>query len=158
MMRVAVTTEGPSLEARVDVCFGRCSCFLIVDTEGLSLEAVENPYTAVDGDAGVQTAQLMVEKAVEVVLTPHRGPRAHQSLSVAKIGVILGRSGFAREVVERFKREQGPTADEPDVPCGFGTSESLTSLMRKYPPSPQGTSTADKTIGSASPFMRSQPS
>jgi len=40
-MRLAVTAAGPDLRAAVDPRFGRCEWFLILDTDGMSLECNE---------------------------------------------------------------------------------------------------------------------
>ena len=42
-MKIAITATQGSLEAQVDPRFGRCACFLIVETDDLSYEIVENP-------------------------------------------------------------------------------------------------------------------
>jgi predicted Fe-Mo cluster-binding NifX family protein len=144
-MKIAVTATGPSLSAVIDERFGRCSYFLIVDMEDSHVEALENPYMTLNSDAGVQAARLVAEKGVKFVLTGNCGPKAHQSLSALEIGVILGCSGVAREVVELFKEQQRPAADGPNVPKGFGTRESLASLMHKFPRSTQKTPTTDRT-------------
>ena len=59
-MKIAVTSTGPSLDDQVETRFGRCPYFLIVDTDSLGVEAIENPNTAVGGGAGVQSAQADV--------------------------------------------------------------------------------------------------
>ncbi|MFB3925736.1 MAG: NifB/NifX family molybdenum-iron cluster-binding protein [Syntrophales bacterium] len=41
-MKVAVSSTGPDLESLLDPRFGRCRYYLIVDTESLAFEAVDN--------------------------------------------------------------------------------------------------------------------
>jgi len=101
-MKIAITVAEPSLEGRVDPRFGRCSYFLIVETDDMRFEAVENPNISLGGGAGIQSAQLLAGKAVQFVLTGNCGPNAHQALSAAGIDVIVGCSGVAADVVERF--------------------------------------------------------
>ena len=67
-MRIAVTASGPTLDDQVDPRFGRCACFLIVDTDTMEFEALENPNLALGGGAGIQSAQVMSEHNVEFVL------------------------------------------------------------------------------------------
>jgi hypothetical protein len=52
-MKIAVTATGPELEAKVDPRFGRCPCFLIVETDDLSFEAIENPNVTLGGGRGM---------------------------------------------------------------------------------------------------------
>ena len=50
-MKIAITATGASLDARLDPRFGRCPCFLIIDTDSMNFEAVENPNAALGGGA-----------------------------------------------------------------------------------------------------------
>ena len=119
-MNVAITTTGPTLDANVDSRFGRCPCFLIVNTDSLDFEAVENPNLMLGSGAGIQSAQLMAEKDVKFVLTGNCGPKAYQTLSAAGIGVIAGCGGTAADVLEQFKAGQLDTVDAPNVPSKSG--------------------------------------
>jgi predicted Fe-Mo cluster-binding NifX family protein len=120
-MRIAVTAAGPSLDGPVDPRFGRCPYFLIVETDDLAFEALENPNVTLGGGAGIQSAQLMNEKGVRSVLTGNCGPNAHRTLSAAGIEVIVGCSGPVRDVVEQFKAGRLDAANEPNVAGHFGT-------------------------------------
>lgn len=120
-MKIVVTATQPSLDAAVDPRFGRCPYFLIVETDDLAFEAVENPNVALGGGAGIQSAQLMNEKGVRFVLTGNCGPNAHRTLSAAGVQVIVGCSGVARDVVEKFTAGQLHAANEPNVASHFGT-------------------------------------
>ena len=119
-MKIAVTATGTSLESQVDPRFGRCPCFLLVETDDLSFEAVENPNVALGGGAGIQSAQLMVEKGVKQVLTGNCGPNAHQTLAAGGIGVVVGCSGPVRDVIEQYKGGQFTAAGQPNVASHFG--------------------------------------
>jgi predicted Fe-Mo cluster-binding NifX family protein len=119
-MKIAVTATDASLESRIDPRFGRCAYFLIVDTNTMEFEAIENPNVALGGGAGIQSAQLLAENAVEVVLTGNCGPNAHQTLSAAGIGVMVGCTGSVVDAVEQFKAGQLNAATEPNVASKFG--------------------------------------
>ena len=123
-MNVAITATEPSLDANVDPRFGRCPYFLIVDTDTLNFEAVENSNVMLGGGAGVQSAQLMAEKGVQFVLTGNCGPNAYQTLSAVGISVIIGCSGTAADVVERFKAGQLDATGQPNVASKFGMAGS----------------------------------
>jgi len=68
-MKVAVTATGPSLDAALDPRFGRCARFVLVDTDTMDFEAVENGSSSLGGGAGIQSAQLMARKDAAFVLT-----------------------------------------------------------------------------------------
>ncbi|MGB2821491.1 MAG: NifB/NifX family molybdenum-iron cluster-binding protein [Phycisphaerae bacterium] len=146
-MKVAVTATEPSPDGRVDPRFGRCPFFIIIETDDMGFEAIANPNVALGGGAGVQSAQLVAEKGAKFVLTGNCGPNAYQTLSAAGIGVIVGCSGTAAEVVERFKSGQLRSAGEPNVASHFGTGAS---------PGPAGvqpvTAQPDPTSGSGMPM------
>lgn len=120
-MKIAVTTDNPSLDSKIDPRFGRCRYFLIVETDNLSFEALENPNVILGGGAGIQSAQLMAENGVKQILTGNCGPNAHQVLSTAGIGVIVGCSGIVRDAVEQYKAGRLTPAEQPNVYSHYGT-------------------------------------
>jgi predicted Fe-Mo cluster-binding NifX family protein len=103
-MKIAVSATAPHLDAELDPRLGRCQYFLIVDTESMEFEAIENPAIMAPGGAGIQAAQLIVEKGVQAVITGNCGPNAFQVLSAAGVPVLVGASGSVRDVVEAYKK------------------------------------------------------
>lgn len=120
-MKIAVTSNTPSLDGSIDPRFGRCRYYLIVNTDDLSFEVLENPSISLVGGAGIQSAQLLAEKGVTHVLTGNCGPNAHQTLNAAGIGIIVGCSGMIREVIQQFKEGKLAGATQPNAPAHFGT-------------------------------------
>ncbi len=120
-MKICVTSEGDNLDAGVDPRFGRCKYFLFVDTDTLSFEAIENKNINGTGGVGIQSAQLLSEKEIKVVLTGNVGPNAFQTLKAAGIDVITGVSGTVKEAVEKHKKGELKTTDNPNVDSKFGT-------------------------------------
>ena len=116
-MRIAVSAVAGSLDAQVDPRFGRCPYFVIVDTETMGFEAVPNVSQGALSGAGIQAAQSIANRGVQMVLTGNMGPNAFQALSSAGINVVTGIFGTVREVVERFKSGQ---LKATTVPTGFG--------------------------------------
>jgi len=118
-MKIAVSAAGGSLDSPVDPRFGRCQYFIIVDTETMSFEAVQNMSADSMSGAGIQAAQDMAGRGVGAVITGNIGPNAYQVLSSAGIRILIGASGTVREAVEMFKRGQLQDATIPGSP-GFG--------------------------------------
>jgi len=79
----------------------------------------------------------MAEKGVKTILTGNCGPNAYQTLSAAGIGVIVGCSGVARDVVEQFKAGQLNTAPEPNVASKFGMTDAPNSVQDQPAPPQQ---------------------
>jgi len=121
-MKIAVTSTGPTLDDNVEARFGRCPHFLIIDTDTMQYEAIENPNIALGGGAGIQSAQLMSEKGVTTVLTGNCGPNAFNVFGQAGIQVIVGVSGVVRNAVEQFKTGAFSSASGPNVASHFGVN------------------------------------
>jgi predicted Fe-Mo cluster-binding NifX family protein len=119
-MKVAVSSTQPLLDAKLDPRFGRCRYLLIVDSETLEFEPIENPNLGAGGGAGVQTAQIVVDRDAEAVLTGNCGPNAFQTLAAAGIKVCVGLTGTVRGVVEAFERGEIDPVSEPSVARHFG--------------------------------------
>jgi len=142
-MKVAVTATGPQLDAPMDPRFGRCPCFVIVETDDMNFEVMENASQSLGQGAGIQAARAVAERGVQHVLTGNCGPNAHQALSAAGIGVVLGCSGTVRQVVEQFKGGLLQAAAAPNVPGHSGLGQTGTG--------PSGTQTPGSAIPAASP-------
>jgi len=140
-MKIAITATETSLDAIVDPRFGRCPCFLIVDTDSMAFEAVGNPNVILGGGAGIQSAQLVADKGARYVLTGNCGPNAHRALTAAGITVIVGCSGPVRAVIERFKAGELQPSDQANVPSHFGVGSGSASADGPVPgqePMPPG--------------------
>ena len=119
-MKICVTSQGDTLDAQVDPRFGRCSYFMIIDTDTSEVEAVQNPNVTGMGGVGVQSGQFMSEKQVKAVLTGNVGPNAFRTLQAAGIDVIPGVSGSVKDAVEKYKSGELKPADDPSVDSKFG--------------------------------------
>ena len=114
-MKIAVSATAPSLDANLDPRFGRCQYFLIVDSESLDFEAVENPAVMAPGGAGIQAAELVASMGAGAVITGNCGPNAYQVLSAAGIDVFVGASGSVREAIEVYRRGELRATPRPSV-------------------------------------------
>ncbi len=119
-MKVCLTSVGNTLDSDVDPRFGRCRYFVIVDTDTLAIEAVENSNIAAMGGAGVQSGQFVAEKKVKAVLTGNVGPNAFQTLQAAGIEIVTGVSGTVKEAVEKYKKGGFKSTGGPSVGSKFG--------------------------------------
>ena len=82
---IAAASDGETLKAPVSPTAARCSYFLIVDSEGKLLEAVENLYQDTRGGAGVSAANFLAEKKVTVVIAGNCGSKMKSALEAQKI-------------------------------------------------------------------------
>ncbi len=110
-MKIAISSTGPSLDAPMDERFGRCSCFMIANSEGPVFDPVANPCATQGHGAGIQAARLVAEQGVEVVLTGRCGPNASDTLAAAGVSVVTGCGGTVREAFESYQAEKPADTD-----------------------------------------------
>lgn len=115
-MKIAVTAKAPNLDAEMDPRFGRAAHILIVDTETMDVEALDNSenINAFRG-AGIQAAGMVCEKGIEVLLTGYCGPKAFAVLEAAGVKVANDFTGTVRDAVEAFKSGKVTYADQPNA-------------------------------------------
>jgi predicted Fe-Mo cluster-binding NifX family protein len=103
VMIVAVTAKGTHLSDEVDPRFGRAPYILIVDTETMECQALDNSsnVNAFKG-AGIQAATMVAEKGAQVLLTGYCGPNAFRTVQAAGMKVVSDVTGTVRQAVEKF--------------------------------------------------------
>ncbi|HDI83008.1 MAG TPA: dinitrogenase iron-molybdenum cofactor biosynthesis protein [candidate division WOR-3 bacterium] len=101
-MRIAVSaTEADYNVAGVDPRFGRCSFFVIYDTETGEWSSFPNPAKDAVGGAAIKAVEFLKSKNVDVVVTGNLGPNATSSLTAAGIRAITGVTGKVLNAVKR---------------------------------------------------------
>jgi predicted Fe-Mo cluster-binding NifX family protein len=120
IMKICVTSQGKTLDDQVDPRFGRCQFFIVVDTDTLDFEAVENQNAQFSGGASIQSGQLVASKGVKAVLTGNVGPNAFQTLTAGGIKIYTGLSGKIRDAVEKYKGGSLKPTENPNVGSRFG--------------------------------------
>ena len=119
-MKICVTATAKTLDAQIDPRFGRCSYFILVDSETMQFEAIQNVAAGASGGAGIQAAQTIANKGVKLLITGNVGPNAFGALSAAGIEAVTGASGTVREALEKFKRGELNKTGAPTVGDHFG--------------------------------------
>lgn len=127
-MKVAVSSDGKDLNSMIDPRFGRCTYFLIVETEDMSFEAFDNESAALGGGAGIQAAQFVISKGATAVITGNCGPNAVQALSAAGVKVFLGVTGIIKNAVETYKSGNLTPAGKANVSEHSGMSGQSTGV------------------------------
>jgi predicted Fe-Mo cluster-binding NifX family protein len=120
-MKVAVTTSGNDLSGPVTPHFGRCPQYLVVDTETMEFEVLQNTAVGSAHGAGIAAAQLVASKGVKAVLTGNVGPNAYSALSASGIMIVTGVSGTVGDAVKRFNSGGYQSTSGPSVGGHFGT-------------------------------------
>lgn len=119
-MKICITAQGPTLEAPVDPRFGRCANFVFVNPETMEFEAVPNPGAMASGGAGIQAAQLVMDKDATTVLTGQIGPNSYQALIANGLEVFLGITGTVNNAIAQFREGKLSKASSPTGPAHMG--------------------------------------
>ncbi len=115
-MKLAITSEGETLQSSMDLRFGRTKFFIVFDTETQMVVAIPNTVnlSAVQG-AGIQAGKAMVDLGVEAVITGHVGPKAFEALKAWKIKVYTSTAGTVADALEQMKAGQLQAAQSADT-------------------------------------------
>lgn len=122
-MIIAVSCSSGSTESQIDLRFGRCPFFSIFEVKNGKIvkeDVVRNPGMNAFRGAGIQAAQLLANRGVNVVITGRIGPNAFSALSMAGIKVVIAYGMTARKAAEKYiKGELEESKIEPGR-FGFG--------------------------------------
>jgi len=119
-MKIAVTSIGGDMDSQVDPRFGRAAWFVVVDTESMAFEAVENRNVDTSGGAGINAAKVVIDAGAKAVLTGNCGPNAERTLRAGDVKLYTGVAGTVAEAVEQFKAGQLTEATGPSVQSHSG--------------------------------------
>ena len=88
-MKVAITSTGNSIESKIDQRFGRCSYFVIYDTNNKGIEFLPNPNKEAQEGAGPASVQLVASKNVQKIISGEFGIKIKSLLDSLKIQMIM---------------------------------------------------------------------
>lgn len=88
-MKVAITSTGQSLSSKLDQRFGRCSYFIIYDTDSGSTDSIQNIHK--DGREGVGPAavQLIASHGVKKIISGEFGMKIKSLLDSLGIQMVI---------------------------------------------------------------------
>ena len=115
MLKIVVSSSGESLESGVDPRFGRCIYFLIVDSDTMQAESIENSSVQSAHGAGIGAAQIVASLGADAVLTGHVGPNAYMALSRTGIKIFTGATGSVKDAIKQYNEGRLIEAASPTV-------------------------------------------
>jgi predicted Fe-Mo cluster-binding NifX family protein len=115
-VKIAVTSQGTSMESAVDPRLGRAAGFIVTDETGETWEYVDNVQNlnAASG-AGIQAAQTIIGLGVGAVVTGNCGPKAFSVLAAGDVKVYTGASGTVQEAVAQYAQGELKEATRANV-------------------------------------------
>jgi len=111
-MKIAVSSYGSTLDAKVADRFSTAEYLLIIDLDTGDYEAVPNPFTTGQPGAGVQTIVLAVNRGAKVVLTGYANLSVVNKFKSSGVEVLTGMTGTVRDAVEQYKTTSSLKAPE----------------------------------------------
>lgn len=88
-MKVAITSTGNSPEAKIDSRFGRCSYFVIYDTETHATEYIPNPNKENVEGAGPASVQVIASKGAAKVVSGEFGAKVKSLFDSLQIQLVV---------------------------------------------------------------------
>lgn len=88
-MRTAITATGNKSDSLIDSRFGRCSFFVIYDSETGSVEYIPNPFADVEEGAGADAVRLLADREVKQIISGDFGLKIKPMLDSLKIRMIV---------------------------------------------------------------------
>lgn len=86
-MKIAIPVEEKNIEANVSTFFGRTKYFAIYTIETKGIEYIENEGKNASGGAGIKSAQTIIDKKVDILITTKLGENAIETLKEGKIDI-----------------------------------------------------------------------
>ena len=114
-MKIAISSLGDTIDSGIDPRFGRCRNFVIVDTNSMQIEVIENSSSFSAHGAGIGAAQKVVSQNVGAVITGHVGPNAHMALSKTGIRIYTGAKGTVKDALNQYETGKLKEATNPTV-------------------------------------------
>jgi predicted Fe-Mo cluster-binding NifX family protein len=88
-MKVAITSAGNTLDSTLDQRFGRCTCFVIYNTETKGIEFIPNPNRDAQEGAGPASVQIVASRGVGKVISGEFGFKIKSLFDSLKIQMIV---------------------------------------------------------------------
>ena len=108
-MKIALVSDGESLESQVSDAMGRCTFFVFVNIENkkiIDFYSKENTAKAHQGGAGITAGQLVANESIDAIIVKNIGPRAFSVFEKLDIKIYKGFSGSIKENVEKLLRSE----------------------------------------------------
>ncbi|MDO9507946.1 MAG: NifB/NifX family molybdenum-iron cluster-binding protein [Thermovirgaceae bacterium] len=101
-MKIAIASEGQTLESMVAERFGRCPFFLILNEDGTLEETFSNEATQAAHGAGGMAVQSLAAKGAGALIAPRLGPNATMALKASGMRAYEANGCTCKEACENY--------------------------------------------------------
>jgi len=103
-MKVAISSQDKRRDSPVEPWLGRAAYFLLVDTDHMIFDAIENESAGGPPDvAEINAARLIIDAGAQAVLTGNCGYEVRRMFADAGIKLFQISPGTVADTVEQFK-------------------------------------------------------
>lgn len=88
-MKIAITSNGNTLDSKLDMSFGRSAYFVVYDTESRAMEYIPNPNREAEEGAGTASVHLMASRSVKKIVSGEFGLKIKPLLDSLRIQMIV---------------------------------------------------------------------
>ena len=113
--KIAVAVEKPDPLSMISEVFGRSNYFVLSDEKKSAEEIIINPFAKTFGGAGIQTAQLLVENNVDVLIISRIGINPMRILNSAGVKIFICIRENARTALRLYYKGKLKIIDESQV-------------------------------------------
>ena len=124
-MKIAVSAKGQSAQDTVDPSFGRCAGFVVYDSVSGSFSFLDNSRQQnLTQGAGIQTAQMLSQAGIDVLISGQLGPKAMDALSNTRIQIFSSSAQTVQEAIDAWQENAlepiAATSGQPGEGRGMG--------------------------------------
>lgn len=102
-MKIAIPVEAKNPDTSVCISFGRTPYFALYDTETKEFNFIVHTGADMEGGAGIQAAQKIIDKKVSVLITVHCGENAVKVLKAAHVDIYKSKYPSAKENILAYE-------------------------------------------------------
>lgn len=107
IMKTVITSTGNTLDSKMDRRFGRCSYFVIYDSENGSVEFIPNTNADSVEGAGVASARLVASRGVEKVVSGEFGNKVKNIFDSLEMQlVMIKEEKTIQEIIELLEKNK----------------------------------------------------
>lgn len=105
-MIIGVPVDEKSIQSQVSDNFGRANFFLIYDDEKDKSTFLKNTAKDSQGGAGIEAAQILLDKNIDILITPRCGKNAAKVLESGDIELYKSLSKSIENNIHSFKKNE----------------------------------------------------
>ena len=103
-MKIAISSEGKTIDNSLDTRFGRCEYFQIHETGSENILILENKGHVATGGAGIAAAQQIIDEGIDIIITGSLGPNAFELIDKAGIKAYKCDSISVKAALEKYNK------------------------------------------------------